>query len=148
MKKIRGKKRQLRAIEKRINEGTRVFPDTFYNEIYSLKLPASQTLIEALRPKDVDLIGLYLLNGATALLQLKPQKEYKIAVLLFPNNMWYSEIIVFEHAQVYRDFFTRQIETGFWCEEQTSQSLTYSHWTQRRFIENEREQLIICYIER
>ena len=148
LKKVRGKKRKLRVLKQRLTEATRAFPKTFYNEVYSIKLPASQAFMEGLPQKGMDLIGSYLLNAATTLKHLKPHNAYKIVVLLFPNNMWYSEIIVFEHEQADNDFFTRQIETGDWREQQTEQSLTYSHWTQQRLIESERALPIIYYRER
>lgn len=148
LKKVRGKKRKLRVLKQRLTEATLAFPKTFYNEVYSIKLPASQAFIEVLSQKGVDLIGSYLLNAATTLKYLKPHNAYKIVVLLFPNNIWYSEIIVFEHEQAYNDFFARKIQTGDWREQQTEELLTYSHWTQQRFIESETAQSIICYGER
>lgn len=148
MKKLRGKKRNLRLIEQRLLEATRKSPRTFMNDIYSIKLPASQAFIEALRPKGLKLIANYLCNGATTLSKLKPQSTYKLALLLFPKHMWYSEIIVFKSEQAYHEFFTRQIETGCWREELATLPVTYSHWIGRQFIEDEREQIIICYSER
>lgn len=45
--------RKRRLMEERLREATSEFPKTFYNEIYSIKVPASQTFIEALRQKGV-----------------------------------------------------------------------------------------------
>lgn len=73
---------------------------------------------------------------------------YQLAVLLFPKQLWYSEIIVFENGQACNDFFTRQIETGVWRTEQATSPVIDSHWVSRQFIEEEREQVIICYSER
>lgn len=124
MKKVRGKKRKLRMIEQRLVEATSVFPQTFYNEVHVMKLPASQVFIEALRPKESAHIARFLLNSATSLLQQKPHDAYKLVVLLFPQQMWYSQIIVFEHRQTYDDFFTRQIRAGSWREEQVIMCFT------------------------
>lgn len=148
MKKVRGKKRKLYMIEQRLIEATHVFPQTYYNELHIMKLPASQDFIEALRPKESAIIERFLLNSATALLQEKPHDAYKIVVLLFPQQMWYSQIIVFEHGQAYDEFFTRQIVTGSWREEKATFPVSYSHWIGRQFIEDEDEQVIICYTER
>ncbi|MBD8036317.1 DUF3916 domain-containing protein [Solibacillus sp. A46] len=147
MKKVRGKKRKLCMIEQRLIEATRVFPQTYYNELHVMKLPASQAFIEALRPKESASIARFLLNSATALLQQKPHDTYKIVVLLFPQQMWYSQIIVFEYGQAYDEFFTRQIATGSWREEKATFPVSYSHWVGRQFIEED-EQVIICYTER
>lgn len=147
MKKVRGKKRKLCMIEQRLIEATRVFPQTYFNELHVMKLPASQAFIKALRPKESTSIARFLLNSATALLQQKPHDAYKNVVLVFPQQMWYSQIIVFEHGQTYDEFFTRQITKGSWREEKATFPLSYSHWIGRQFIE-ENEEVIICYTER
>ena len=83
---------------------------------------------------------------------LKSKATYKIVVLLFPENMWRSELIIFEHDLAYQEFFTTHIHTGFWLEEKTSlQRVSHSNWIQKSFIEiteEEHSQTIICYIER
>lgn len=147
LRKVRGKKRKLRVLQKRLTEAACAFPSTFYNEIYSIKLPASQAFIESLSQKGLKLVESYLLDAATTLKQLKPQHTYKIVVLVFPNNMWYSEIIIFDNEQADSDFFTRQVETGVWYEQQKRESLPGSHYTSHRFKESVRLQPIICYRE-
>ena len=148
MKKVRGKKRKLRMIEERLTEATRIFPQTFYNEMNVMKLPASQVFNEALRPKESASIARFLLNSISALLQQKPHNAYKLAVLMFPQQMWYLQIIVFEHCHAYDDFFKRQIETGCWREEQATFPISYSHWVGRQFIEEEEAQVIMCFTGR
>lgn len=147
MGKVRGKKRKLRLLKNRLTEATCAFPSTFYNEMYSIKLPASQAFIEGLSRKGLNLVERYLLDAAITLKQLKTHNVYKIVVLVFPNNMWYSEIIIFEHGQACRDFFTRQVETGNWYEHELKDSLPNSGWTMYRFKESERLKPIICYRE-
>lgn len=147
MKKIRGKKRKLHMLGQRLSEATSEFPLTFYIEMHVIKLPTSQALIESLRPKESAQIARFLLNSAAALLQRKPNDAYKIVVLLFPQKMWYSQFIVFEHCRVQHDFLTGKLATGDWREERVTEKVSYSHWVTRRFIDVE-EQTILCYIER
>ena len=148
MKKARGKKRKLRMIEQRLIEATNGFPQTFYNEVHVVKLPASQAFTEALRPRESARIARFLLDRANVLLQQKPHDDYKIVVLLFPNDMWYSQVVLFEHRCVQDDFFTGKLATGDWHEEQVTEKLSSSHWSVRQFTEVEQQQTILCYIER
>ena len=151
-RKLRGKKRQLRMIEQRLKDATSVFPNVFYSGLYSIKLPANQAFIEKLHQKEVASIANYFMDCAMTLKHLKPNAAYKIVVLLFPENMWRSELMIFEHELIYREFFATHLYTGFWCERiATDHALAYSHWTQKLFIESTEEegnQTIICYIER
>ena len=151
-RKLRGTKRQLQMIEKRLKETTSIFPNKFFDGLYAIKLPANQAFIEGLNQKGVASIRNYFLDCAMTLKHLKPNAAYKIVVLLFPENMWRSELIIFEHELAYQEFFTTHIHTGFWLEEKTSlQGLVHSHWIQKSFIESteeEHNQTIICYIER
>lgn len=148
MKKVRGKKRKLRMIEQRLIEATIGFPQTFYNEVHVVKLPASQTFIEALRPRESARIARFLLECANALFQQKLNFAYKIVVLLFPNDMWYSQVVLFEHRCVQDDFFTGKLATGDWREEQVTEKVSSSHWSVRQFTDVEQQQTILCYIER
>lgn len=147
MKKIRGKKRKLHMLGQRLVEATSEFPLTFYNEVHVIKLPTSQALIESVRPKESAQIARFLLNSAAALLQRKPHDAYKIAVLLFPEDMWHSQIIVFEHSRIQHDFLTGKLATGDWREERVTEKVSYSHWGTRQFTDV-KEQSILCYIER
>ena len=151
-RKLRGKKRQLRMIEQRLKDATSVFPSVFYNGLYSMKLPANQAFIEELNQKGVASIANYFRDCAMTLKHLKPNAAYKIVVLLFPENMWRSEMMIFEHELTYREFFATHLYTGFWRERiANNHALAYSHWTQKLFIESTEEegnQTIICYIER
>ena len=151
-RKIRGKKRQLRMIEQRLQDATSVFPNVFYSGLYSIKLPANQAFIEELNQKGVASIANYFKDCAMVLKHLKPNAAYKIVVLLFPENMWRSELMIFEHELAYREFFDKHLYTGFWRERiANNHALAYSHWTQKLFIESteeEGDQPIICYIER
>ena len=104
-RKLRGKKRRLRMIEQRLKDATSVFPNVFYGGLYSIKLPANQAFIEELNQKGVASIANYFMGCAMALKHLKPNAAYKIVVLLFPENMWRSELMIFEHELIYREFF-------------------------------------------
>lgn len=148
MKKVRGKKRKLHMIEKRLTEATNTFPPTFCNEMHVMKLPASQAFIEVLRPKESAQIARSLLNCATVLLQQKPSDAYKIIMLLFPKDMWHAQIIVFEHSHAQYDFFTGKLATGDWREEQVTEKISYSQWVVRQFTDVEQQQTILSYIER
>ena len=151
-RKLRGKKRHLRMIEQRLKETTSIFPNKFYDGLFAMKLPANQSFIERLNQKGVASIRNYFMDGAMTLKHLKPNAAYKIVVLLFPENMWRSELIIFVHELAYQEFFTTHIHTGFWLEEKTSlQGVLHSHWIQKSFIESieeEHNQTIIYYIER
>ena len=151
-RKLRGKKRQLRMIEQRLKDAASVFPNVFYDGLYSMKLPANQAFIEDLNQKGVASIATFFMDCAKTLKHLKPNAAYKIVVLLFPENMWRSELMIFEHELAYRAFFATHLYTGFWRESiATDHVLVYSHWKQKLFIESTEEEgdrTVICYIER
>ena len=114
MKKVRGKNRMLQMIEQRLAEATSSFPETFYNHKYVWKLPASQDFVEGLKRKERAAITRFLESCAASLIERKPNEAFKVAILLFPQNMWYSQIIVFENIEVQHDFITDYVVTGHW----------------------------------
>ena len=69
MKKLRGKKRKLQMIEQRLTEAMSSFPETFYNNMYVWKLPASQAFVEGLKPKESAELTRFFVNCATALIE-------------------------------------------------------------------------------
>ena len=146
MKKLRGKKRKLQMIEQRLTEATSSFPKTFYNNMYVWKLPASQAFVEGLKPKESAELTRFLVNCATALIEQKPSEEFKLTVLLFPTDMWHSQIIVFENSAIQDDFFTMQLATGHWTAQHVMDESMQSHWIVKQFTDG--AQTIFCYIER
>lgn len=147
-KKLRGKKRRLRIIKLRLLQATSVFPTHFVYGVHSLKLPTSQVFVEFLSEKGKHEIKQELLASAMTLRQLKPHQQAKIAVLHFPDNMFRSEIVVFNSEQSAELFFdSRKVN---WTERQELE-ITNSGWLQKVFLEriqDGQEQQIVCYIER
>lgn len=146
MKKVRGKKRKLQMIEHRITEATRSFTEMFYNNMSVWKLPASQAFVEGLKPKERVEITRFLVKCATALIEHKSNEAFKVMVLLFPTDMWHSQIIVFENKESQNDFFAMQLATGHWTEQHMREESLHSHWVIKQFTDERKT--IFCYIER
>lgn len=138
MKKVRGKKRKLQMIEQRLAEATSSFPETFYNHKYVWKLPASQDFVEGLKRKERAAITRFLESCAASLIERKPNEAFKVAILLFPQNMWYSQIIVFENIEVQHDFITDHVVTDHWIELKDGVIKQFSDGTQNLFLYVER----------
>lgn len=144
MKKLRGKKRKLKMIERRLIEATNVFPQTFYNDMHVWKLPASQTFIEGLKLKESEFIQRIVEGCATSVIERKPDEALRIAMLIFPQNMWYSQIIVFKNTDIENNFFERQVLTGHW--QPVMNDKIHSDWVVKQF--TDATQNLFCYIER
>ena len=153
--KNRGTKRKLRKIEQHLIDATNAFPMHLYEGIYSIKLPANRQFIERLNQKGLKCISSYLMDCALNLKQMKPSAAHKIVILLFPENYWRSELIIFQNEAVYKDFFDRHSTWGFWREiKNPTESFASIHWKRKMYVENiddedeQLEQMFICYIER
>ncbi|MEG0385957.1 MAG: DUF3916 domain-containing protein [Solibacillus sp.] len=153
--KIRGTKRKLRKIEQYLINRAKHFPNDFYDRVYAFKLPANQQFIDSLNPKGQKVVFNYLMDCAMNLKKKKPNAAYKIAVLLFPEKFWRSELIVFEKEAVYQDFFNRNQPWQVWREVKNPADPFISiHWTKKMYEELiddddvQQQQTFICYIER
>ena len=90
-KKIRGMKRKTNTMIKRIEEHTKSFPSTFYNDEYwNMLLPVSQAFIDSCKTarKVKRLCIQTLLNQANHLINIKPRDThtYRVVVLISINN--------------------------------------------------------------
>lgn len=153
--KIRGTKRKLRKIEQHLSDRTKQFPNDFYDGVYNFKLPANQQFIESLNQKGQKIVFNYLMDCAINLKKKKPNVACKIAVLLFPENFWRSELIVFKNEAVYQDFFNRHHPWQVWREVKNQADPFVSiHWTKKMYEELiddddvQQQQTFICYLER
>ena len=146
MKKVRGKKRKLKMIEQRLSAATGSFPETFYNNMYVWKLPASQSFIEGLKPKESAVITRSLESCTASLIEKKPNETFKVVTLIFPEDMWNSQIIIFENSEIQIDFFNGHLAKGHWIEQHMTDERLHSHWVIRQFTDGGK--IITCYIER
>ena len=70
-------------------------------------------------------------------------EKYKVAMLIFPQNMWYSQLLVFRDEAVEHEFIDRQITTGNW--QRTECNDIHSKWNVQQF--NDGVQNILLYSE-
>lgn len=118
-KKIRGMKRKTNTMIKRIEEHTKTFPSTFYNDEYwNMLLPVSQAFIASRKtPRKVKRLCIQtLLNQANHLINMKPSDThtYRVVVLISINNLWDSQIIIFKNEDYFHNFFNRNSEFQKW----------------------------------
>lgn len=114
-KKIRGMKRKTNTMIKRIEEHTKTFPSTFYNDEYwNMLLPVSQAFIDSRKtPRKVKRLCIQtLLNQANHLINMKPSDTYtyRVVVLISINNLCDSQIIIFKNEDYFHNFFNRNSE--------------------------------------
>lgn len=154
-KYTRGAKRKLRNIEQNLIGMTKDFPKNFHNGGYAFKLPANQQFVHGLDNKGKKRIASCLIDRATHLRNNKLQQCYKVAILLFPQDFWRSEIVIFENDMYYKDFFNRQNPWQVWREVKKSkyQKIIQIGWDIKIFEEiidddEQQQQTFICYIER
>ena len=119
-KKIRGMKRKTNAMIKQIEEHTKTFPSTFYNDEYwYMPLPVSQAFIDLCKtPRKVKRLCIQtLLNQANHLIKIKPSDThtYRVVTLISIENLWESQIIVFKNDDYFHNFFNRnnEFQNGF-----------------------------------
>lgn len=146
MKKLRGKKRKLKMIEQRLIKATAIFPQIDYNGMYVWKLPASQAFVEGLKRKECAVISRYLEHSAISLIKQKPNKAFKVAVLLFPEDMWHSQIMVFENGEIQDDFIKGHLSTGHWIEQHIQDEGVKDCWVIKPLTDG--RQMVFLYIER
>ena len=118
-KKIRGMNRKTNTMIKRIEEHTKTFPSTFYNnEYWNMLLPVSQAFIDSRKtPRKVKRLCIQtLLNQANHLINMKPSDThtYRVVVLISINNLWDSQIIIFKNEDYFHNFFNRDSEFQKW----------------------------------
>ena len=104
---------------KRIEEHTKTFPSTFYNDEYwNMLLPVSQAFIDSRKtPRKVKRLCIQtLLNQANHLINMKPSDThtYRVVVLISINNLWDSQIIIFKNEDYFHNFFNRDSEFQKW----------------------------------
>ncbi|HIE8452109.1 DUF3916 domain-containing protein [Bacillus cereus] len=118
-KKIRGMKRKTNAMIKRIEEHTKMFPSTFYNDEYwYMPLPVSQDFIESHKtPRKVKRLCIQtLIDRVNHLIKIKPSDThtYRVVALISIENLWRSQIIVFKNDDYFHNFFNRNNEFQKW----------------------------------
>ncbi|QWI17778.1 DUF3916 domain-containing protein [Bacillus wiedmannii] len=118
-KKIRGMKRKTNTMIKRIEEHTKTFPSTFYNDEYwYMPLPVSQAFINSCKtPRKVKRLCIQtLLNQAHHLIKIKPSDThtYRVVVLISIESLWDSQIIIFKNEDYFHNFFNRNSEFQKW----------------------------------
>ena len=94
---------------KQIEEHTKTFPSTFYNDEYwYMPLPVSQAFIDLCKtPRKVKRLCIQtLLNQANHLIKIKPSDThtYRVVTLISIENLWESQIIVFKNDDYFHNF--------------------------------------------
>ncbi|EEK99636.1 hypothetical protein bcere0013_32130 [Bacillus cereus BDRD-ST26] len=112
-------KRKTNAMIKQIEEHTKTFPSTFYNDEYwYMPLPVSQAFIDLCKtPRKVKRLCIQtLLNQANHLIKIKPSDThtYRVVTLISIENLWESQIIVFKNDDYFHNFFNRNNEFQKW----------------------------------
>ena len=108
-KKIRGMKRKTNTMIKRIEEHTKTFPSTFYNDEYwYMPLPVSQAFIESHKtPRKVKRLCIQtLIDRVNHLIKIKPSDThtYRVVTIISIENLWRSQIIVFKNDDYFQIF--------------------------------------------
>ncbi|MFP3413833.1 DUF3916 domain-containing protein [Bacillus sp. SIMBA_074] len=118
-KKIRGMKRRTQTLIKRIEDSTKAFPSTFYNDEYwHMPLPGSQAFIDSIKtPRKVKRLCIQtLLDRADLLMKMKPNdtNTYRVVVMIKIASLWNSQIIIFKNDDYFQIFFNRDNEFQKW----------------------------------
>lgn len=118
-KKIRGMKRKTNTMIKRMEEHTKTFPSTFYNDEYwYMPLPVFQAFIESHKtPRKVKRLCIQtLIDRVNHLIKIKPSDThtYRVVTLISIENLWRSQIIVFKNDDYFHNFFNRNNEFQTW----------------------------------
>ncbi|MGY3187663.1 DUF3916 domain-containing protein [Lysinibacillus sp. TE18511] len=117
-KKIRGVKRKINTMVKRIGDYTLEFPEEFYHDYWHLHLPIAYTFIKSSKtPFKVKKFCIQtLLESAQRLMQNKPNDEgnYRVVVAVTLPEMWNSQIIIFNNDQYFKNFFQRNDQYQKW----------------------------------
>lgn len=104
---------------KRIEEHTKMFPSTFYNDEYwYMPLPVSQDFIESHKtPRKVKRLCIQtLIDRVNHLIKIQPSDThtYRVVALISIENLWRSQIIVFKNDDYFHNFFNRNNEFQKW----------------------------------
>ena len=118
-KKIRGMKRKTNTMIKRIEEHTKIFPSTFYNDEYwYMPLPVSQAFIESHKtPRKVKRLCIQtFIDRVNHLIKIKPNDThtYRVVVFISIESLWNSQIIIFKNERYFHNFFNRNSEFQNW----------------------------------
>lgn len=117
-KKVRGLKRKVRNMIRRIDEETNDFPLDFYNGYWHLHLPVAQGFIDSNKtPFGIKRLCVqHLLERAKHLIEIKPSSRdtYRVVVYSSIQALFDSQIIVFVGDTYFKDFFNRNDEFQKW----------------------------------
>lgn len=117
-KKLRGLKRKVKNMIKRIKEETTNFPLDFYNGYWHLHLPVAQGFIDSDRtPFRIKRLCVQtLLDQAKHLIEIKPTTPDKcrVVVLISSSALFDSQIIVFADDSHFGGLFDRNNEFQKW----------------------------------
>lgn len=118
-KRVRGKKRKVRAMVDGIMAGCETFPDIdLENGYWHMHLPLQQSFIDSgkISLKIRRLCIQTLVDAAARLINMKPESGIEIRVVAFINlpALWYSEIIVFFGRNHLDGYFKRNNDYQKW----------------------------------
>ena len=117
-KKVRGIKRKVKNMVKRIEQETMNFPSDFHNGYWHLHLPVGQGFIASNKtPVGIKRLCIQtLLNRGQHLVNVKPDISEKTRVVVAVDlpNLWNSQIIVFKGESYFKTFFDRNDDTQRW----------------------------------
>ncbi|MEC1180708.1 DUF3916 domain-containing protein [Metasolibacillus meyeri] len=125
MKKQRGLARKVKNITSKMNENTQCFPTAFYNdEYYNYPLPVSRELLQSSKTLQIQIAHL-LVERTLHLIHIKPdnQQEALVTLLLKPNDMWNSQIVVHKNKESYCSFYKRNTIFQQWLLFKNSEKL-------------------------
>lgn len=117
-KKVRGLKRKLKTMVKRIEQETINFPSDFYNGYWHLHLPVGQSFISSNKtPIGIKRLCIQtLLNRAEHLVNIKSEtlERTRVVVAVDLPSLWNSQIIVFSGETHFKGFFHRNDDSQRW----------------------------------
>jgi len=122
VKKVRGLKRKIKNMLKRIEQETTNFPDDFYNGYWHLHLPVAESFISSSKtPFAIKRICIQaLLDRVEHLIKIKPysNERFRILAAIYLSDLWNSQIIVFSGDRHFKGFFAEieMIKSGFLCQ--------------------------------
>ncbi|WP_107838653.1 DUF3916 domain-containing protein [Metasolibacillus meyeri] len=125
MKKQRGLTRKVKNITLKMNENTKDFPTMFYHEeYYNYLLPVSRELLQSSKTLQIQIAHL-LVERTLRLIHIKPdnQQETLVTLLLKPNDMWNSQIVVHKNKESYCSFYKRNTLFQQWILFENSEKL-------------------------
>lgn len=116
--KVRGLKRKVSKMIRRIEEETADFPIDFYNGYWHLHLPVAQGFIDSDKtPFRIKRLCLQtLIERAQHMIALKPSthEKYRVVVYIDFEELFDSQIIVFAGDTYFKGFFNRNHADQKW----------------------------------